>query len=59
MSQKLSREGYEKLIDEDIAWLQRVAERTDRGMIVSLEGRHIVDVLRASIDLLYPPKENQ
>ncbi|HYE57386.1 MAG TPA: hypothetical protein VD948_02725 [Rhodothermales bacterium] len=45
---RLNRPAYEKLIAEDIAWLEKSAPDT-------LERKHILVVLRASVDLYYGP----
>lgn len=42
----ISKEAYEKLINEDIEWLVNNTEQT-------LERDHIVSVLKQSIKLLY------
>ena len=46
MSTKLNRETYEKLIEEDVAWL--------RTMPDTLQSDHIEQVLWWSIKALYP-----
>ena len=42
----INRTSYEKLIAEDIEWLEINTED-------SLERRHIIDVLKASTELIY------
>lgn len=42
MSMRLNKEGYEQLINEDIAWLEKSSSDT-------LERRHIIAVLLTSI----------
>jgi hypothetical protein len=46
---KLTREDYEQLIDEDLAWLERMPS--------SLERQHIMQVLLASVEYEYPSKD--
>jgi hypothetical protein len=46
MPTKLNRDAYQKLIDEDIAWVEK-NERT-------LERDHVIEVLRWSVGQLYP-----
>lgn len=46
MSFKMSRSAYQKLIDEDIAWLMEQPR--------TLEHDHIVQVLRYSVDMHHP-----
>ena len=48
MPTTLNREAYQKLIDEDIAWLERQPR--------SLERDHVIDVLRASVEHEYPTR---
>lgn len=43
---QLNRDGYQRLIDEDVAWLE--------GQPRTLERDHIVAVLKSSVDLYYP-----
>lgn len=47
MSMKLTKCAYERLVLEDTAWL---IENTDD----TLERRHILDILRDSVQRLYP-----
>ena len=49
MGTTLNRKGYEKLITEDLDWLMMQPR--------SLERDHIIDVLKASVDLLYDPQQ--
>jgi hypothetical protein len=44
----LNRDGYMKLIDEDLKWLLKQAR--------SLERDHIKNVLTFSVDLMYPKR---
>ena len=46
---QLNKLGYKQLIDEDILWLEKNTPDT-------LERRHIIMVLRDSIDMYYPLK---
>ncbi len=43
---KLTRAAYEKLIAEDVSWVMQQPRTSERD--------HVVLVLRASVDLLYP-----
>ncbi len=47
----LNRPGYEKLVAEDIEWLEKQPR--------TLERDHIIVVLKASIDGLYPPSRGR
>lgn len=49
---KLSRWGYGKLIEEDIAWLRKVTPGVDEKPF--FEKGHIIAVLEASIENEYP-----
>lgn len=46
MTGKLTRGAYERLVAEDLAWLD-AQPRT-------LERDHVVAIVRASVDLFYP-----
>jgi len=48
MTTRLNRAGYQQLIDEDVAWLERIAGPT-------LEREHIIAVLKASVEREYGP----
>jgi hypothetical protein len=48
MSFKMSRSAYQKLIDEDIAWLMEQPR--------TLERDHIVQILRHSVETYYEPE---
>lgn len=43
---RLNKSGYEQLINEDIAWLEKIPR--------TLERDHIIAVLKASIEHEYP-----
>lgn len=43
---RLNKLGYQQLIDEDIAWLEKIPR--------TLERDHIIVVLKASVDHEYP-----
>jgi hypothetical protein len=43
---RLNKLGYQQLIDEDIAWLEKIPR--------TLERDHIIAVLKASVDHEYP-----
>jgi hypothetical protein len=45
---RLNKLGYQQLIDEDIAWLEKMPR--------TLERDHIIVVLRASIEHEYPSR---
>ena len=47
MSMKLSRDGYEKLIAENIEWLMKPPR--------TLEREHIIMIVKTSPDREYPP----
>jgi hypothetical protein len=49
MPTRLNREAYQKLIDEDVAWLEQQPR--------TLERDHVIAVLRASVDHEYPRKK--
>lgn len=51
MGCQLTRDAYEKLIEEDIQWLLDNTERT-------LERSHIIDVLNGSADRYYGKKDD-
>lgn len=46
---KLNKLGYQQLIDEDIAWLEKIPR--------TLEREHIIAVLKASVEHEYPTRE--
>lgn len=46
MSYRLNKKVYEQLINEDIAWLEKVPR--------TLEREHIIAILKASIKHEYP-----
>jgi hypothetical protein len=46
MTMRLNKLGYQQLIDEDIAWLEKIPR--------TLERDHIISVLRASVTHGYP-----
>jgi len=43
---RLNKEGYSQLIEEDIAWLEKIPR--------TLEREHIIAVLKASVEHEYP-----
>lgn len=43
---KLNKEGYQQLINEDIAWLEKLP--------YTLEREHIIAVLKCSVEHEYP-----
>lgn len=47
--EEMNRDHYKIIIMQDIEWLKEYTNS-------SIEHRHIIDVLKESIDLLYPPK---
>lgn len=51
MGTKLNKRGYMQLIEENLDWLNNKCP-------ASLEKDHIRDVLKCSIDLLYPDKNS-
>ena len=51
MGTRLNKDAFAKLIQEDIEWLEPLVGH-------SLEGKHILDVLRWSVDALYPVKRS-
>jgi hypothetical protein len=48
MGTTLNRDGYQKLIDEDIEWLEKMPRTLSRD--------HAIAVLKYSVFLLYGPK---
>jgi hypothetical protein len=50
MGMIMNRSSFEKLIDEDIKWLEDIMQKTNPH---SLEGKHIVDCLKMMPELLY------
>ena len=51
MTMKLTRAAYQKLLNEDIKWLEKTAPRT-------LERNHLIEIARWSMDAFYPPMPN-
>ena len=49
MSSKITKEAYEKLIAEDIEWLEKQPH--------SLENDHIKAIVRDSVNFYYPEKK--
>lgn len=47
----IDRKSYEKLVKQDIEWLEDLMEKT--GNENSLEGDHIIKILELSPELLY------
>jgi len=51
MGTKMNKESYQKLIDEDLEWLNQQPR--------TLERMHIADIVKESIDFHYPkPVDN-
>ena len=50
MGMIIDRSSFEKLIDEDIKWLEETMEATNPH---SLEGKHIIECLKMMPELLY------
>jgi hypothetical protein len=46
---RLNKAGYEQLVNEDIAWLEKIPR--------TLERDHIIAVLKASIEHEYPSRK--
>jgi len=51
MGTNLDKRAFEKLIEEDIKYLNEIAEES------SLERQHIVDILEQSVDCYYPDSD--
>lgn len=52
MALPLNRTAYEKLIEEDIAWIRKLSGVTGNGCC-GMEQNHIISVLRWSVVQLY------
>lgn len=52
----MNREAYQKLVDGDIDWLDKIMAEHDPH---SLEGNHIREIVRSSVDRIYGKKEQQ
>ena len=52
----MNREAYQKLVDEDIEWLDKIMTEHDPH---SLEGKHIREIVKNSVDRIYGKKEQQ
>jgi len=50
MGMQLCKSAYEDLIKEDLVWIKDMMEKHDPHL---LEGKHIVDVLKCSVCLIY------
>ena len=50
MGMIMDRKSFEKLINEDIKWLEETMENTNPH---SLEGKHILECLKMMPELLY------
>jgi hypothetical protein len=48
---KINKEAYTKLIEQDIKYI--------KSQFAALEQGHIIEVLKLSIDLLYPENKNK
>lgn len=54
MGFQMNREAYQKLVDEDIEWLDKMMKEHDPN---SLEGNHIREIVRCSVERIYGKKE--
>ncbi len=49
MTMTLNRMAFQRLVDENIAWLTKQPH--------TLERQHVIDIVKASVDLYYPSDE--
>ena len=52
----MNREAYQKLVDEDIEWLDKIMTEHDPH---SLEGKHIREIVKSSVDMIYGKNKRQ
>jgi len=50
MGMTMNRSAYQKLVDEDIEWLDKMMKEHAPN---SLEGNHIREIVRNSVDRIY------
>lgn len=50
----MNREAYQKLVDEDIEWLDKMMKEHAPN---SLEGNHIREIVRCSVERIYGKNE--